>query len=225
MKSDTKEVGKNTLIYGLGNALNKLLGFILIPIYTSFISISDFGVLSILEVSIIALIQILNFGFVAGHQRYFFIKKENNTYGGFLFSVNVGMLFLVLVFTLPSFFFINDISRLLFGSIDFTTSVVLTIVIIIFEILTIIPFQILQFESRPVLYVILGFIKLLVSLLFTVLFVVEYDMGIYGIMLGRTIGIIFLYVLQIILVISKRLVVEFDFTHLKEVFKYGKFDS
>ncbi len=221
MKSDTKEVGKNTLIYGLGNALNKLLGFILIPIYTSYIPIKDFGVLAILEVSIVALIQILNFGIVAGHQRYFFIRKEENNYGEFLFTINLALLSLIFLFTVPTLFYSKEISFFLFDTSNYSQSVFVTILIIIFEILIIIPFQILQFENKPILYVAFGFLKLLISLLFTLLFILKYNMGIYGIMLGRIIGVSSIYFIQLTLIILKRISFSFKFKYLEEVFKYG----
>lgn len=81
MLDKVKTLTKNTAIYGFGNALNKLLGIILIPLYTTYIPVSDFGVLAIMEITILALIQILNFGTVNGHQRYFYIEKEKNEYG------------------------------------------------------------------------------------------------------------------------------------------------
>ena len=71
MLSKVRKIGKNTIYYGLGNILNKSLGFILIPIYSRLIPIEQYGVLAILELLILLLLAVLNFGITSGHERYF----------------------------------------------------------------------------------------------------------------------------------------------------------
>ena len=53
MIENIKLVTKNSLIYSLGNISIKLVGLILIPIYTNteFLSFDDYGILAILEAS------------------------------------------------------------------------------------------------------------------------------------------------------------------------------
>ena len=79
MLDKLKRLGSQTFIYGTGNLINKLLGFILIPVYSQFIPIADFGILAVLEISILFLTSLLHFGINSGHQRYFYIEKENKT--------------------------------------------------------------------------------------------------------------------------------------------------
>lgn len=51
MKKTLKKLIKHSTIYGLGSLLSKLLGFILLPIYTRYLTPTDYGVLSLLLIS------------------------------------------------------------------------------------------------------------------------------------------------------------------------------
>jgi len=42
---------KNTAIYSFGTLASKLVGFFLLPLYTTKLSVSEYGVLGVLEIS------------------------------------------------------------------------------------------------------------------------------------------------------------------------------
>jgi O-antigen/teichoic acid export membrane protein len=46
-----KHLIKHSAIYGMGGVLNKLIGFVLLPIYTRYLTPTDYGILSLLGVS------------------------------------------------------------------------------------------------------------------------------------------------------------------------------
>ena len=46
-----KKTLKSSLLYGAGTVSSKLIGFILIPLYTSYLTIADFGILSLVEIT------------------------------------------------------------------------------------------------------------------------------------------------------------------------------
>ena len=49
IRSQIKSLGSDTLIYGVGHVLTKIIAFLLIPIYTRFLSMSDVGYYALLE--------------------------------------------------------------------------------------------------------------------------------------------------------------------------------
>ncbi len=55
MFADIKKTVKHTAVYSLGNISTKLVGFILLPLYTTHLSTEEYGVLAILQ----AIAQIL----------------------------------------------------------------------------------------------------------------------------------------------------------------------
>ena len=52
MFKDIKQVMKDSVLYGIGNVAVKLVGFILIPLYTDaeYFSTADYGLMGLLEV-------------------------------------------------------------------------------------------------------------------------------------------------------------------------------
>lgn len=53
---------KNTSIYGIGAVMNKALGFLLIPLYTRFLTVGEYGILALLNLTL----QLLTFLFLMG---------------------------------------------------------------------------------------------------------------------------------------------------------------
>ena len=46
---ELKAVGKNTAIYSVGNVGIKIVNFLLIPLYTQYLSLHDVGIIVLLE--------------------------------------------------------------------------------------------------------------------------------------------------------------------------------
>jgi O-antigen/teichoic acid export membrane protein len=43
------EFGKTTAVYGLGNILNKITAFLLIPVYVKYLSLAEVGSIALIE--------------------------------------------------------------------------------------------------------------------------------------------------------------------------------
>jgi O-antigen/teichoic acid export membrane protein/GNAT superfamily N-acetyltransferase len=66
----------DTIIYGLGTMLSPLVGFLLLPIYTRFLTPADYGVLAILSVTTGVLTIVLSLGIPSGMLRFYFDPDE-----------------------------------------------------------------------------------------------------------------------------------------------------
>ena len=53
---------RHSAVYGLGAVLAKVLGFLLLPVYTRYLGPNDYGVLELLDVSMSLLGMFLNMG-------------------------------------------------------------------------------------------------------------------------------------------------------------------
>ena len=221
MLGQLRKLGKQTAIYGFGNILNKLLGFILIPLYNNFIPIASFGNLAVMETTILLLTAILHFGIYSGHQRYFFIEKESGNYGTFLFNNYLGNFVLTIISVVPLLLFSEPIAYRLFSDPAFAGNLRLVFWIVVAEIMCVIPFQILQFEEKPGQYLLFNAFKLTLSFLLTIYFVKKLTMGINGILVARLAGATLTAVLFLLLVILPRIRLKFDLSRLWISVKYG----
>jgi O-antigen/teichoic acid export membrane protein len=71
MIEDLKSILKHTSIYSLGNILQKMIGFVMIPVYTRFLSPADYGVLELLTLVTIVLAMVLSFRLESAMVRYY----------------------------------------------------------------------------------------------------------------------------------------------------------
>ena len=221
MLGQLRKLGKQTAIYGFGNILNKMLGFILIPLYFRFIPIGDFGNLAVMEITILFLTSILHFGIFSGHQRYFFIEKGKNNYGTFLFNNYTGNVVITLILIIPFLIFSSQVSILFFENVSQTENLRIMFWIVVAEILCTLPFQILQFEEKPVRYILLNVFKLVLSFLLTIYFVKSLSLGIKGILFARLTGGATTALIMLLFVIIPRLKFKWDISLLWLSIKFG----
>ena len=75
---------KNTIYFGIGNALNRLVSFVLIPIYTKYLSQAEYGLLEIAFSTVLFLEIFLGLGFDKSLIRYYQDYKRQNLEGQIL---------------------------------------------------------------------------------------------------------------------------------------------
>jgi O-antigen/teichoic acid export membrane protein len=221
MLDKIKKTGKNTAIYGVGNILNKSLGLILIPFVQKFISIEEYGWLTLIELMILALSSTIVLGITNGHERFFYKEKSQGSYGSFLFS-NALILFVLSLSILSALgLFSDSISLFLFKSTDYQYAIILALVITFFEVNNIIPFHILQYEEKATQYIIVNSTRLLISLVASILLLSHYDLGIIAVLYGRLIGSGSFALFQFISTVLPRLNFKFNIEKVKITISYG----
>jgi len=90
-----KSTAKGSIIYTAGQLLTKATGFFLIPLYTRFLSPSDFGIIGYINVVLQVLAIVLMFGLYGAQRRFYYeYNQDKEELGRFLGTVN---LYLILV--------------------------------------------------------------------------------------------------------------------------------
>ena len=105
-----KRLGKNTLLVFIGNAGSKLIGLVMLPFYTSWLSVEDYGVTDIINVYVSFLVSIVSC--CIAESIFIFPKGQKVEKQKQYFSSGI-------VFVLQAFF----VSFLLFGTVDFVSSI------------------------------------------------------------------------------------------------------
>ena len=77
MLGSIKATAKDTVIYGFGNIAVKIVGLILIPLYTDkkYFSVEEFGIIGLLDISGLMLTAILTFSLPQAFARGFWDKQ------------------------------------------------------------------------------------------------------------------------------------------------------
>lgn len=69
---------KDTALYGLGGALNKALALVTFPLLARHFSVTDFGVIDLLNTMLVLLVTILVFGFDSAVARFFYEREDKD---------------------------------------------------------------------------------------------------------------------------------------------------
>ena len=67
-----RRLGRETVIYGLGAVLGRAVSFLMLPVYTRFLSPADYGVLQLLDLTVDVAAIFFTAGATSGVQRFYF---------------------------------------------------------------------------------------------------------------------------------------------------------
>ena len=107
-----KSFSKSTLIYSVGTVALRFTTFLLIPLYTHYLTQAEFGLLQTLLLTIQVIITINDIGMRSALMRFFAEYEHKNKLNELLgssFSLNViiGVIFLLATFLVPDTFISN----------------------------------------------------------------------------------------------------------------------
>ncbi len=213
---------KNSLVYGLGNIAVKIIGFLLIPLYTNprFFSIDEFGVMALLDISGLVLTSILASSLPQSLVRWYWDKEYAGKQKGIFFMTLSTQFIISLLFCIILFPLSRPISAMIFPSGDWSYALKLLILGSALQSVNNIVNTLMQLQSRSVLFSAVNFAKLTIVFLLTIFFIVSRHMGIAGIYLaqvtGNTLFMIFLAGYTI-----KNCEISFNLITFNEMNRYG----
>lgn len=213
---------KDSMVYGLGNIAVKVIGFLLIPLYTDkkYFTVDDFGTITILDITALILIALMASGLPQSFMRWYWDKEqEKNQKGIFFMSMSmqflVSALFCILLFPLA-----GKASQLLFSKADWGFVIKLLILSAALQSVNNIVNTLMRIQAKAVLFSLVNFSKLFIVLLLTVYFIVFRKLGVEGIYIAQVIGnLIFLIILAGYIIKNARPYVNLPL--LREMGKYG----
>ena len=196
MLDKLKSVAKNSIIYSIGNLSTKLVGFILVPLYTSHFSTSLYGIVGIVDVTSVAIASIFNLGLYYAFFRWYwdkdYITKQKSIFFTSMITLIIVSILMILVF-LP---FRDGISQMIFNAKEnpflspeeYSYLTLLMLITAGFQIITIMPATLMRLQEKAFLYTLTNIARLVVTLVLTVYFIVYLKKGVEGIYEAQVIG-------------------------------------
>jgi O-antigen/teichoic acid export membrane protein len=177
-----KTVLKHALVYGFGDILAKLVGFLLIPLYTHYFTPEQYGTLELLDLTSHVISLILAMGLCQAMVRFYFESSEQE-YRDQVISVSLILTWVVsllgLAILLPSS---SGISLLVFERADFQPYFTLLFFAIALSLCIEVPLQLLRIEQRSLFYTSISLVRLVIQLSLNIYFIVVLEWGISGIL-------------------------------------------
>lgn len=186
MQSEFKTVGRHTLVYGLGVALGSLASFLMLPIYTRYLTTSDYGVLELLGMTIDVIGMIAGVGLAAAVFKFHSAAEGEQEKRTLLSTSTLGSLGLALVTSLLGIAFAGVLNQVVFKGQQNPLYFRAFFLIYFFQAAAAPALILLRIRERSVAFVGVNLAKLLLSLSLNIYFVVVRRMAVEGVLLSST---------------------------------------
>ena len=218
--SELKRLGKHSVIYGLGGLVSRILAVLLLPLYTRFLSPSDYGKVETLIALTTVVGLLLRMGITSAFFRFYFDSEDPAQRRlvlrtSFWFTMGMATVGLLAGLALS-----GEISRLLFGTSDDAELVAVAFVGLWggmnYEQLT----ALFRVEERSVAFVTASITNILLTVGATLILVVGLDAGPIGVIIGNFTGTLIVYAV-LIGYRREQLGLQFDRKLLREMNHFG----
>lgn len=186
--TDIRKVLKFTFIYAVGSVLGKIVSIIMLPIYTRYLTPSDYGVLELISITIDVTSAILGLGLLNAVFRFYY-KYESADDKKQVMSTAFVMLFCLTIMGIAIIFSVSGrLSGWLLNTPEYSYYIKIMALTMLFQSTITVPMMYIQAEQRPHLFVTVNIIKLLSQLTFNIYFVVFLGLNILGILYSTLIS-------------------------------------
>jgi len=175
---------KNTSLYTIGNILPKAAGFILLPIYTRYLTPADYGIVSLMQVLSTILTVFFTMAIDKSIYRLYFDYKIEKDKRDYLGTITIS-LFLISLSVLLVLFIFRGLVGQLYKSIDFYPFYFYAILTTFFSVFSIIPKIYFQVNEKAGKFVFISILQFLLSTGFVLWFVIGKQDGAAGMLEGR----------------------------------------
>lgn len=183
MRSKLKELGSHTIIYGSGLIISKALGFLMIPVYAKNLSISEYGVIALLDFTVNIFTLVIGCNINDALLKYYNDADELNVKPSAVISTAVLSVALISFFgcfllTINSF----SMSKIVFGSGQYSYCFKIVFITMFFELLLNIPLQYMRILNKSKYYASINIFRTVASLITAIILVLYYRMGVLGVL-------------------------------------------
>ena len=188
VKFHLRRLGNHSLIYGLGGIFNRYLSYLLLPVFTLYLTPADYGIVSMLGLITFIATPIFSLGFTAAIAPPYFEGNNQRQKEATIWTALTVLLASVSAWTVVGTIFAPQISWITFQTSKYDDLVTITLFSIGISILYT-PFRLyLQFEERAKLFIAITAVSSLAILGLDVIMVVILEKGIKGLITGQLIG-------------------------------------
>lgn len=190
MLNSIRQGTKDSFIYGLGNIAVKIVGFLLIPLYTDprYFSVDDFGIIAVLDISGLILISLMASGLPQSMMRWYWDKDYSSDRKGiffmsFSFQILISLLFCTFLIPMS-----GSLSRAIFDTDALSDAIRLLVLSSALQAINNLINTLMRVQAKSVLFSTANLLKLITVLGLTIYLITTRGMGIAGIYMAQVIG-------------------------------------
>ena len=220
MLENLKSLLKHSFIYSISNIAIKASGIILLPVYTAYFSVEDYGKLGLILITTVIISQSLILGQGLSLIRFNNSVEFKERKDSILFTLSLLVLFIVLIFTIIGNLFVDEFSSLLGDTESYAAYFKIAIYIIAFVTINNFFLSKLRADENSILYTVSSILKIILTILINIYLIIYKKLGIESVLYAQLIGEAF-QLLIILPKIIKSLQIKFELDVIKPSIKYG----
>lgn len=179
---------RHASIYAVGNLLRRAVGFLMLPVYTRYLTPEDYGVIGLMIFAMSLVEAFFGTRLHAAITRYYFEFKEERRRALLLSTAFIITGVVTGAMTILLVLFRNPASQAVFGRAEYGSIFGFFSVQIVMQPLEYYALLYLRLQHRPWLFISINFVKLVFQLTLNIWFVVFERMGVMGVALSAMIS-------------------------------------
>lgn len=220
MFKEIRDLLKHSSIYGVATIIQKGIGFFMIPVYTHYLSPTDYGILELMDLTINIITMLIGMRLGASIIRYYH-HYENLADKLEIFStalIFVFILTLIVVGVLECF--ARPMAGFVLGEVNYYRYLQIMFIAMGLQTIASVPENLLLAQKRSVTYSIVTIGTLISYLTFNILFLVVFEMGVMGLFFSVLITKI-LNTSSLLIITFRQIRLIFSFKKLKNMVKFA----
>jgi O-antigen/teichoic acid export membrane protein len=183
-----KQLGRHVLIYGLGLVLSRAVSFLMLPIYTRFLTPADYGAMELIQMTLDVISIAAGAQLALGMFRYYHMTDDRREKEAVISTALVALGISYAMVAIATYAGSGFLSNLVFGSDRLAGLIRIASLNLACQSLLIVPLAYARLKDRSTLFVTANALKLVVGVGLNLLFLVHMGMGIKGIFLSSLIA-------------------------------------
>ena len=219
MLKNIKSALKNSVIYGIGSMLPKLIGFILLPMYVVRFPTNDYGYICLLETAQLLFVALFGLAFYQALFRWYCDKKYEDKKKEIFFTSMVFTLFIACIMIGCLAPFATQLSQIFLNNDQNGKLIYFVLISTAFELFVQIITSIIRLQEKPMLFTKSNLFRFTTNLVLTIWFIQYKKMWIEGIYYAQFAGMI-VFALYMSKYVWANMKIKFEGQILKEMLQF-----
>jgi len=187
-----KEIGrffKHSSVYALGSIINRIGAFVLLPVYTTHLAVSEYGALEIFYAVSAVASGLLAIGIAHATLRFYF-EYDNEADKKAVVSTNlIGLFFIAGTGVLFIGMWQDEILNLVFGELKYQTGFVIMLATLVLELSSQVSLAYIRAREYSFFFVIVAVVKLIIQVSANIYLVIYREAGVEGVLFGNFLAV------------------------------------
>ena len=214
-----KTLGKESLIYGIGHVMARMVTFLLLPLYTHVFTPEEYGAISLAYAFIGFALIFYKYGMDTALIKYA-VQNVGEERKKHITVILISQLITGIIFSAILYSFRYFLAPYVLG-INRPDWIIYLSIILFLDSLWSLPLLILRSENKAVPYISFSLFNVLLTMLLNIYFVVKVDYGVEGVFFSNIVSSLFVFVFSLPIILKNLNIKMFELNILKKIFLFG----